>query len=50
MKLKHNHPGYCCPYCLKPVGYVGRFFAWFFGTRFHNCDFSNVAKPWEDRG
>lgn len=38
-------PDCFCPYCGKPVGYAGRFFAWIFGTRFHDCDFSNVRKP-----
>lgn len=31
-----------CPYCLKPVGYVGRFYAWLFGAGIHQCDFLNV--------
>jgi hypothetical protein len=38
----------CCPYCNKPVGYIGRALAWVFGTRIHGCDFSNTdtPKPW----
>ena len=30
-----------CPYCLKPVGVLGNWFAYLFGTGFHNCNFSN---------
>lgn len=41
--LKRNVPNYCCPYCTKPVGYLGRGLAWLFGTKIHRCDFSNVA-------
>lgn len=44
-RLKQQPPGYCCPFCAEPVGYVGRFFAWVFGGGFHGCDYSNVAKP-----
>jgi hypothetical protein len=40
--LKHEVPGHLCPYCLKPVGYLGRFFSWLFGAGIHKCDFLNV--------
>ncbi len=35
--------GWQCPYCLKHVGYLGRFFAWLLGSDFHSCDFRNTA-------
>lgn len=47
MAIRDAVPGYCCPFCKEPVGYVGRFFAWVFGTRFHGCNFSNVMHPQE---
>ena len=31
-----------CPYCGKPVGWLGRLNAWIFGRGFHGCDDSNV--------
>lgn len=34
--------GWQCPYCLRPVGYLGRFFAWALGVGFHGCDLRNV--------
>lgn len=34
-----------CPYCLRRVGIVGNWFALLLGTRFHGCDFRNVAPP-----
>ena len=43
MNLKKQYPTYCCPYCGKEVGYIGRLFAWFFGTRIHHCSFENVV-------
>lgn len=33
-------PEWCCPYCGKPVGYLGRFWAWLVGVGIHDCDFS----------
>lgn len=36
-------PAWCCPYCGEPVGYLGRAWAWLFGTRVHGCDF-NIFK------
>ena len=36
--------GWQCPYCLQPIGYLGRFFAWLFGARFHRCDESNIVE------
>lgn len=42
MRFARQYPGWCCPYCGKPVGYVGRALAWFFGTRIHDCDGSNA--------
>jgi hypothetical protein len=33
-----------CWYCGEPVGLVGRFFSWLFGTRTHGCNFQNI-KP-----
>ncbi len=47
LPLKYRVPPHCCPYCRKEVGYLGRIFAWLFGTQFHGCDFSNVSRPWE---
>lgn len=44
LPLKHHpFPGEC-PYCLKPVGYIGRLLAWLLGTGFHGCNFSNVDR------
>ena len=42
LPLVHEPSGSQCPYCLAPVGYLGRFLAWIFGTQIHQCDFSNV--------
>lgn len=44
-QLKRQPPCHCCPYCLKPVGYLGRLFAWLFGTKIHYCTSSNVLPP-----
>lgn len=33
-------PGWCCPYCGKPVGYLGCLLAKIMGVRIHGCDFS----------
>jgi len=33
-----------CPFCLKPVGDVGRFFAFICGSELHGCDGSNIAE------
>lgn len=33
-----------CPFCVKPVGILGNWFAIIFGTEFHNCDYSNVQE------
>lgn len=44
LKLKYPQPGWACPYCTEPVGYLGRGLAWFFGTQMHGCDFSNVDR------
>lgn len=35
-----NLPTWICPYCGKPVGYLGRAWAWLVGVRVHGCDFS----------
>lgn len=32
-----NHPSHCCRSCGAEVGYLGRFFAWLFGSGFHGC-------------
>lgn len=48
MKLIKTPAYWQCPYCLKPVGLLGRGLAWFFGTRFHGCDFHNLLRT-EDR-
>ncbi len=32
-------PGWCCPYCGEPVGYLGRFWAYLVGVGIHGCDF-----------
>jgi len=37
-------PSWCCPYCGKSVGWIGRALAWFLGTRIHDCD-HNLVKP-----
>ena len=47
LAIRDEVPGYCCPYCKAPVGYVGRFFAWALGAGFHGCNFSNVMHPQE---
>ncbi len=39
-----NLPAWCCPYCGKPVGYLGRALAKVFGTSFHGCDGSLVKR------
>lgn len=36
-----------CPWCLRPVGLLGRGFAAVLGTGIHSCDFSNVMSPRE---
>ena len=36
-----------CPYCGKPVGWLGRLNAWIFGRSFHGCDNSNVLSDAE---
>lgn len=33
-------PGWCCPHCGKPVGYLGRFWAALVGVGIHGCDLS----------
>lgn len=33
-------PAWCCPYCGKPVGYLGRAWAWIVGVGIHGCDFA----------
>lgn len=38
-------PSHCCPYCTKPVGHLGRFWAAWLGVWIHGCDFSNVDLP-----
>ena len=40
--LKKEPAGFQCPYCLRPVGYLGRAAAHVFGTGIHGCDFLNV--------
>lgn len=47
MTLHHKHqvPGWCCPYCAKPVCYIGVFAARLVGAALHDCDFSNVEPP-----
>lgn len=44
LKLKYPQPAYCCPYCTKPVGLLGRGLAKVFGAGMHQCDFSNVDR------
>lgn len=43
LPLRAKAPSHCCPYCLKPVGYLGNFFASIVGTGLHRCDFLNVV-------
>lgn len=45
LRLKEPTYPWQCPYCRKPVGYVGRAFAWLLGAQFHGCNFSNVQDP-----
>ncbi len=45
LKLWREPDWWQCPYCLKDVGLLGRFFAAAFGTGFHGCDFRNVRHP-----
>lgn len=42
MRVYVEYPKYCCPYCGKPVGYLGRAIAWLVGTSWHDCDNSNI--------
>ncbi|SCB30772.1 hypothetical protein [Rhizobium lusitanum] len=42
LHLRHEAPAHCCPYCLKPVGYIGRGLSLLFGAKIHKCDFLNV--------
>ncbi len=42
LPLVRAMPGWRCPYCGKPVGYMGNWLAVLFGARFHGCTFSNV--------
>lgn len=46
-RLKTSTAPWQCRYCGAPVGYLGRFFAWVFGTRIHGCNFSNVRRTRE---
>lgn len=46
--LKIKPHSYECPYCLKPVGYIGNKLALLFGTQIHNCNFKNVVKFKQD--
>ena len=41
--LKEEPYHWECPFCLKPVGDVGRFFAFVLGGDLHECDQSNIA-------
>lgn len=43
MRFKRQYPSWCCRYCGKPVGWIGRAIAWLVGTGFHDCDFSNTT-------
>lgn len=45
VRLISEPEGYECPYCLSPVGYVGRLIAWLVGEKFHDCDYRNVISP-----
>lgn len=45
LPLKQQPQHWQCPYCLAPVGIIGNWLAWFFGTNFHGCDFRNVKSP-----
>jgi hypothetical protein len=47
LPLYQQYASWQCPYCGKGVGYIGRALAWFFGTRIHGCDFSNIVPPRE---
>lgn len=42
MRLKRTYPSWCCPYCGRAVGWIGRAIAWLLGVDTHGCDFSNV--------
>lgn len=46
--FKRSPAAHECPYCLKPVGWFGRFLKWAFGLTLHRCDNSNVAAPGEN--
>lgn len=43
MRLVHRYQSWRCPFCGKSVGWIGRAFAWLFGTQIHGCDFSNYV-------
>lgn len=47
LPIRDDMPAHYCPFCKKPVGYVGRVLAWFFGTKIHGCDFTNVMSAYE---
>lgn len=48
LPLKLRPQVWQCPYCLQPVGILGNWLARLFGTKFHGCDFRNVASPGEE--
>jgi len=47
MEFRKKYKSYCCPYCGKVVGYIGRILAYLFGTKIHRCNCSNI-KPIEE--
>lgn len=47
LRPRMQPPAGFCPYCLKPVGVIGNWLAWLFGTGIHDCDFRNVKGPHE---
>ena len=42
LPLKREPEFWECPYCVKPVGLIGNWLSWWFGTRIHKCNWANV--------
>jgi hypothetical protein len=47
LKMRQPMPKWRCRFCGAPVGILGNWLAYWFGTRSHGCDFSNVIHPRE---
>jgi hypothetical protein len=47
LPLRQSPRYWQCPFCLKPVGLVGRGLAYMVGVGVHGCRFTNVMHPQE---